>query len=262
MPSEGQARLLLTVSSVAVVAYASCDMIHEALGHGVACALIPGVRAVSISTVALQTVGESRMVAAAGSVANVIAGALCFALFRRREGFDATRFFLWLLGTINLMNGTGYLLFSGLLDYGDWAVVISGQKPQWMWRSLLVASGVAAYWAVVRFSASRMATLVRGGLVNRVGVGQLVIPAYLVGGLLLVAGSALNPIGPQLILLSGTSSGFGAMAGLAVIPGLVERGTSDSSSLAPSLGLSARWLALGAVTAILFVGLLGRGIPL
>src|SRR5206468_11143948 len=25
--------------------------------------------------------------------------------------------------TLNLMNGTGYLFFSGLLDYGDWAVV-------------------------------------------------------------------------------------------------------------------------------------------
>ena len=51
--------------SVAVVAYAACDMLHEVLGHGLACALIPGVRALSLTTVALQTSAQSRLVAAA-----------------------------------------------------------------------------------------------------------------------------------------------------------------------------------------------------
>jgi len=253
---------LLTVCSVAVVAYASCDMIHEAMGHGVACAIIPGVRALSISTVATQTSSESRAVAAAGSIANAIAGVLCFALYRRRKGFDATRFFLWLLATINLMNGTGYLFFSGLLDYGDWAVVIAGLRPHWMWRAVIGAVGIAAYWGVVRLSAAQMAVVVRDGLVNRRDVRGLVFSAYVAGGLLLLAGAALNPISPQLILLSGASSGFAAMAGLLFVPRLVERDTQDSSSPAPALGFSAGWLALGIVTAAVFVCLLGPGISL
>ena len=253
---------LLTACAVALVAYASCDMIHEAMGHGVACAITPGVRVVSISTVATQTSSESRAVAAAGSVANVIAGVLCFALFRRRKGFDATRYFLWLLATINLMNGTGYLFFSGLLDYGDWAVVIAGLKPHWMWRAVIGAVGMVAYWGVVRFSAAQMATVVRAGLVNRREVRWLVFPAYLAGGLLLLAGAALNPISPQLILLSGASSGFAAMAGLLFIPGLVERDTKDSSSPVPTLGFSRGWLVFGIMAAVIFVGFLGPGIPL
>jgi hypothetical protein len=253
---------LLTVCSVALVAYASCDMIHEVMGHGVACAITPGVRAISISTVALQTSGESPLVAAAGSVANVIAGVLCFALFRRGRGFDATRYFLWLLATLNLMNGTGYLFFSGLLDYGDWAVVIAGLEPHWMWRAIIGAVGIVAYWGVVRFSAAQMATVVRAALVNRRDVRGLIFPAYLAGGLLLLAGAALNPISPQLILLSGASSGFAAMSGLLAIPRLVEGDTEDSSGHVPALGMRRGWLVLGIMTAVVFVAFLGPGIPL
>jgi hypothetical protein len=253
---------LLTVCSIALVAYAACDMIHEAMGHGVASALTPGIRVVSISTVALQTSSESRAVAAAGSVANVIAGALCFALFRRRKGFDATRYFLWLLATINLMDGTGYLFFSGLIDYGDWAVVISALKPHWMWRTIIGVLGIVTYGGVVRFSAAQMATVANATLVERRDVRRLVFPAYLAGGLLLLAGAALNPISPQLILLSGASSGFAAMAGLLFIPRLVERRTKESSAPVPVLDFSPVWLILGIVTTVLFVGLLGPGIPL
>jgi hypothetical protein len=237
-------------------------MIHEVMGHGVACALTPGVRALSLSTVALQTSASGRAVAAAGSIANIAAGALCFALFRARKGFDATRYFLWLLGTINLMNGTGYLLFSGILDYGDWAVVTAGLEPHWMWRAALVAAGIATYWGVVRFSAARMASLVRGGVVNRQDVRRLVFSPYLAGGLLLVAGAALNPIGPQLILLSGLSSGFGAMAGLLYLPALVEGDTKDSGTPAPALAFSPAWLIFSILTAAIFIFLLGPGINL
>jgi len=82
------------------------------------------------------------------------------------------------------------------------------------------------------------------------------------GGLLLLAGAALNPISPQLILLSGASSGFAAMAGLLAIPRLVEGHTGDSSSHVPALGMSRGWLVLGIMTAVIFVASVGPGIPL
>jgi len=82
------------------------------------------------------------------------------------------------------------------------------------------------------------------------------------GGLLLLAGAALNPISPQLILLSGASSGFAAMAGLLAIPRLVEGHTEDSSSHVPALGMSRGWLVLGIMTAVIFVAFVGPGIPL
>ena len=66
---------LLTTIAIAIAAYALCDLVHEVGGHGSAALMVPGVRVISLSTVALQTTGISRIVAAAGSEANVLVGA-------------------------------------------------------------------------------------------------------------------------------------------------------------------------------------------
>ena len=253
---------LATVISIAIVAYAACDMIHEVLGHGLACAMTPGVKALSLSTVALQTSSESRFVAAAGSVMNVLAGLFLLVLFRLRKRFDSMGYFLWLLATLNLFNGTGYLLFSGLLDVGDWAVVIAGLTPHWAWRVALAIGGLVTYAGSLSIVAAAIASRVRSGQVDRRDVPRLAIPAYVAGGLLLVAGSALNPISPSLILMSGLSSGFGAMFGLAFIPRVVERRTADGAAGAPGLRASRAWVACALLVAAIFVGILGRGVPL
>src|SRR5712691_11887772 len=98
---------LFTTVAVAITAYAFCDLVHEVAGHGIAALMVPGVRILSLSTVALQTTGNSRIVAAAGSIANVLVGAAALALFHRRARFSATGYFLWLFGSLNLMNGSG-----------------------------------------------------------------------------------------------------------------------------------------------------------
>ena len=56
---------------------------------------------------------------------------------------DATWFFLWLFATINLMAATGYFLYSGVADIGDWSVVIRGWSPVWFWRVTLALIGYA-----------------------------------------------------------------------------------------------------------------------
>jgi len=251
-----------TVGAVAVLAYAACDLAHEILGHGIACALSANVRAISISTVALQTDSSSRMVAVAGTIANVVVGVLALLSFRRRRGFGPMSFFLWLFAALNFLNATGYLLFSSVLDLGDWAVVIAGFDPHWAWRVLLGAVGLASYVGVIRLMATQMVERVDDGGLARGELPRLVILAYVAGGLLLVAGSALNPVGPQLILLSGVSSGFGAMAGLTVIPALVERRTTASASAGPSLPFSLGWVGCAWLVALVFVGILGPGVRL
>jgi hypothetical protein len=95
----------------------------------------------SLTTVALQTDASSRWVAAAGSIANVVAGLAAFALFRRRTTWDGWTLFLALLAATDLFNGTGYLIFSAALDIGDWAVVIAGTTPPWLWRTILGLTG-------------------------------------------------------------------------------------------------------------------------
>ncbi len=248
---------------MAVVAYAACDMTHEVLGHGVAC-LLTGVRPLSLSTVALQTGTSDHWVAAAGSIANVIAGMAGFLLLRRRAVFNAGTYFLWLFAATNLLNGTGYLFFSGAFDVGDWAVVISGIEPHAVWRWLLVLAGAALYVGAIRWIAGDAIRLVREGLLSRRDIQPLVFPAYVAGGVLLVAGSALNRIDPSLILTSGVSSGFGAMVGLVFVPGIVERETraAGDSATTPPLPFHAGWVIAGAVVALGFVLVLGPGVRL
>jgi hypothetical protein len=250
------------VIAIAVVAYAACDMTHEVLGHGVAC-LMAGVRPLSLSTVALQTGISDRWVAAAGSIANGIAGVVAFLWLRRRTVFDALTYFLWLFGATNLLNGTGYLMFSGLLGIGDWSVVVAGLEPQTLWRGALAIAGVVLYVAAIRWIAARAISFVRQGLLSRHELQRLVFPAYVAGGLLFVAGSALNRIDPMLILTSGVSSGFAAMAGLVVVPGIVERRTQAFAPVTASpLSFHLGCVIAGAVVALLFVAILGPGVRL
>ena len=72
----------------------------------------------------------------------------------------------------------------------------------------------------------------------------------------------MNRIDPSLILTSGVSSGFGAMAGLLAVPRLVEGRVMVSASPASPIGFNPGWVTAGALVAVLFVAILGPGIRL
>jgi len=253
---------MATIVAIAMAAYATTDLVHEVLGHGVAVLLSPGIRATALTTVALQTTTSSRWVAAAGSIANVVVGSGAYALFHHRRFWDPWTLFLALSASTNLLNGTGYLFFSALLNFGDWAVVIGGATPAWAWRTVMGLVGAISYGLVIRGGSRSPARLIRLRLISRDEPRRVLIPAYIAGGLLFVLAAAMNPIGPQLILTSGVSSGFGAMAGLAYLPFSVEARTDDLSLEAQPLPFSIGWCVAGAVIALLFVGVAGPGIQL
>src|SRR5712691_5695659 len=220
--SPAQRSDIFTIVAIAIVAYALDDLVHEAIGHGLAALMVPDVHVLSLSSVALQTTRESRIVAAAGSIANVLAGAAALALLHRRHRFSTAGYFLWLFGSMNLMNGSGDPLFSAVLGYGDWEVVIRGPEPAAMWRIGLGIAGAVAYVGVIIVSANELARGVKGNLVSCAEIPRLVFVAYVAGGVLMLAAAAFNPISSSLILLSGLSSGFAAMAGLTFISRMVE----------------------------------------
>jgi asparagine N-glycosylation enzyme membrane subunit Stt3 len=120
--------------------------------------------------------------------------------------------------------------------------------------------GAAAYAGVVIVSAEELTRAVREHLVNRAEITRLVFLAYLAGGALLVVAAVFNPIGPSLIVASGVSSGFGAMAGLTLVPSLVERRTAGIGSGGSVLARSIGWIAAGLVVGTFFVAIIGPGI--
>ncbi len=250
---------LATVIAIAVVAYAADDMVHELIGHGIA-SLILKIKILSIATVGLQTAESSRVVAAAGAIANVIAGAAALLLAGRLQGFNPWRYFLWLFGFINLMNGTGYLMASALLGGGDWAVVIAGLNPPLLWRAGMGLLGVVLFASTAQWASSLMRQMVIQRTVNHGDLARLTVPAYLAGGVLFVAASALNPISPSLILGSGAGASFGLTFGLLLVPRMVESKAEHRGPPAQSLRFSWSWILSAAFVAAVFIGVFGRGV--
>ena len=252
---------LATVVAIALAAYASCDLVHEALGHGVAALMVPGVRIVSLTTVALQTAGiNSRLVAAAGPLVNILVGVIAIASFHRVPRVSPAGYFVWLFAVLNLMNGTGYLIYSAVLGGGDWAVVIGGLEPRWLWRLAMGMAGAASYFAAVKISARELARAVERTQFRRSDIPRLVFPSYVAGGALLLVASVFNPISPSLILVSGLSTGFGGMVGLTLVPKIVERRAARDHEGDLTLPRSRSWIAAGAVAAVFFVAVVGPGI--
>jgi hypothetical protein len=153
---------VLTVCAISLLAASLGNFVHEGLGHA-ATALLTGTTSGVLSTVAWSSDVDSRLVAAAGTLANLAAALFFWIVLRNTKSASIQlRFFLLTSFAFNILAGTGYFFFSGVTNFGDWAVVIAGLNPHWLWRTLLVVSGMASYYTAIFF--------VGTGLVRYVGV--------------------------------------------------------------------------------------------
>lgn len=236
----------------------AADMVHEALGHGTA-SWIAGDRILSLSTVAIQCATPSRFVSAAGTSANCIAGCLSLLALRHVRKLTPWAYFLWIFGAFNLLN-SGYLVASAAMNSGDWAMVIAGLSPPWLWRCVLGLAGASVYVLAIRWIASLLIGLVNRGELAVTGLRDLVLPAWLSGGAVMTIASVFNPIGPSLILPSGVGPSFGLSAGLLFLPGIVAAHARSRPRIAHPMPFSFSWLALGLAASAAFIGVLGPGI--
>jgi len=157
---------LLTVTAIALVAYAASNVWHEAVGHGGACVALGGKPNV-LSSVHFDCGEEaisalaSRGVAAAGTIANFIAGAIGLVALKATnpERKPHIAYFLWLFTTLNLLMGAGYFLFSGVGNIGDWADVASGTGSPLIWRPAMTVLGGALYFLLARRSGQWLGAL-------------------------------------------------------------------------------------------------------
>lgn len=259
--STGSARQnWLTVTSIGIVACVSADLVHEALGHGTA-AWLTGDRILSLSTVATQNATANRFVSAAGTSANCMIGAFALLLVRGVKRLTSSTYFLWIFGAFNLLN-SGYLVASAVLNSGDWANVVAGLSPPWLWRCALGLLGAILYVFSIRWAASSMIRLVGSGNVALSDMRGLVWCAYLAAGAVMTIASVFNPISPSLILLSGAGASFGLNSGLLFLPGIVASGARTQTPAIRPIPFSFPWLAFALVFAGIFIVVLGPGVHL
>ena len=257
----------MTVVAIATVAYALANLIHEGLGHGGTCVVVGG-RLTALSSVYAECAAEGRthlansLATAAGTLANLLAGATAWLLLRRQEARPTSRrYFLWLFMTLNLLQGTGYWLFSGVANIGDWANLVADLEPLWLYRAILAMLGGAGYWGAIVLGLRTLNPLLSDGPDRLQRARTLSLIPYLAGGVLYVAAGALNPVGPLLVLISAGAASFGGVSALAWMTELLRtRGYPAVSGVPLAIDRSLGWIALAATTALVFAMIFGPGL--
>jgi hypothetical protein len=258
---------LFTVAAITIVATVIANLIHEGLGHGGMC-VATGGRALVLSTVHFDCSADTRLVAAGGTLANLLFGALFWVAERAVKRSASWRYFFWLLMTFNLLSAGGYFLFSGIGNIGDWAAVVAGWQPAWAWRVGLAALGVVTYFFVfVPLSVRELLPFLGHPILGKDAkirvqrARQLTVTPYLTAGVLACVAGALNPVGPLLILISAAAASFGGNSGLAWMWTLLRGPRIPSSKFQmPEIERSRGWIIAAVVLAIGFIAGLGSGV--
>ena len=258
--SDGSARDdRLTLIAVSVLACILQDILHEGLGHGLT-AWLSGARQVTMSTVALQSDIETRWVSANGTLVNFFFGLIFWLLLLRPQRYrPATRYFFVLAMAGNLFTGTGYFFFSGVTNFGDWAAVIRGLQPHWVWQLGLVMLGMASYYASMLLVAAHLKPFEGKNQTSRRLRGLCWTP-YFTDGILAGLGGLLNPAGLFYVIASALPSTLGANAGLLSLPSMMRRMKDSGEEQVRPIRRSVAWVSVGAVASVLFIFVLGRGI--
>jgi len=252
---------LLTIAAIAIAAAVIADFIHEGLGHGGMC-VATGGQPLALSTVHFECSADTRLVAAGGTLANLICGALFWVAARAVMQTASWRYFFWLLMTFNLFAAGGYFLFSGVGNFGDWAMAVAGWQPAWVWRVGLIALGVVAYFLLfVPLCLRELRPFLGRDVELRVRrARRLTLIPYFTAGILSCLAGALNPVGPLLILVSAAAASFGGQSALAWMWTLLRGPRIPSSELQmPEIERSWEWIIAAVILAIGFITGLGPG---
>jgi hypothetical protein len=237
---------------------------HEALGHGLAILATGGHPVLLTSSYFSSGGSTSRWIPAGGGIANLVVGGLfVLALRMFRAATEHVRYFFILGIAFNLLFAAGYPFYSGVAAFGDWAAVISGLSPAWLWRVLLVVVSVAVYYASLLLLAAEMRpfcgsdrpeALARLRRITWIPFFAALVAACLAG--------ALNPRGWTNILTAAAPAAAGSF-GLTQLDHF--SGVRSSNPSIPNAGPITRsfgWIAVALVLLVLFVAVLGPGIKL
>ena len=245
----------LTVIAISGVAYIFQDVCHEG-GHAVV-GWLSGAHRITMSTVNFQIDIDSLWAVAAGVLVNLISAALLLLLLLKPQRYKAaTHYFLVLAMSMNLLNGTGYLIYSGMSESGDMWQVIEGLQPYWLWRLGLVLVGGASLWGSVLAVGVKLKPFddQKRRLFRLVGI------SYVTAGVVAGLAALFNPGGLSLVLI-GALNGLGPPFVLILMPRIM-RNWRIINEPAPQIQRSRTWIVIGTICSLTFIFLLGRGVTL
>ena len=252
---------VLTLIALGIVAFVVADVAHEALGHGLA-VLAMGAKPAMLTTCYFRSSGSlSRWIPAAGGIANVVVGLLSMMALRLlRPARPSVRFFLVLSMAFNLLFAAAYPAYSGIALFGDWAAVISGLSPTWLWRSLLVIGSVISYYLSLLLLAVELRPFCGSDAPGALArLQQITLIPFIAALAVAGVGGAFNPAGWTIIFTSALP-GAAAAFGLTQMDNFPAVRRSGSYARAGTITRSLGWILAAVAVLVFFVGVLGPGI--
>jgi hypothetical protein len=241
-----------SIISTAVVAIGLGALLHEGLGHGVT-AWLRGDIVTELTSNHLTSLRPDRLVDAGGTIVNFITGTICL-LAARAFGIRANlRFFLWFFAAVNLLDGAGYFLYSGIIGVGDWNDVIAGLPHQAALHIGMALTGALLYVLCVRL----VAVGVRPFIATRADYNVVGRLPYLAACIFYCIAGAFDPLGVRLLFLSTIPAAFGGLSGLLWADALMPRAAPEHPLVVTP---NSAWLWTAAIFGCAFVVVLGRGI--
>lgn len=253
----------LMLGALGILAYAASMMTHEALGHGGYCLAVGGHNAMLTAWGERCNFpnGQPFGIEAAGPGLQFSAGLLSWWVLRRLSmQASRLRYFLWLYMVFDLLVASGYVAFSGVTDFGDAAVLITGLNPHVLWRGVLILIGATAYYLSMWIAAKELKRLV-GMNDGSQPVFPLVFIPYAAAGVFACCAGALNRTMPAGVAVGlAAASSFGAGFGMLRLPAMQRAMTSSPLQPGVFISWSAGW-ALGALVVIAaFLLVIGPGL--
>jgi hypothetical protein len=251
---------LLTVVSIAALAFVLTDTLQQALGHA-----LPALLTISpfgiLTAAGWSSAYDNIFIDAGGAIVNFAAAGLFWILLATaKPRSPRTRLLLVLGCAFNLLAGTGYLIFAGLTDYGDWYSLLRGLAALSPLRILLFVIGTGLWIAALFAIAALMARSFGIQRSDRARLRRLAFFSWLAMVALACASSAVNLLGIRFVLLSDFPAIAFAQIGLLFVP-LCLRNRQSNAHPQP-IARSWTWFAISAVLAVAFIAVLGRGIAL
>lgn len=247
---------LATLLGVTFAAYFVADLAHEGLGHGGACLTLGG-KVILLTTTYEACSIRARLIDGAGPVVGLVVALLAWAWLRfARPASIAARTALCLTFAFAAFWNVGYLIKSGLTDEGDWAFVIKGLEPSFVWHAALAVLGVVLYALSMRMLGASILRALPVGGERDPRPFAFALTAYLAAGALSALAAFFDPRGPATILTDALPSSLGSI-GLIWVGWIMNKRRPDFRLAIP---LSPAWIGAGLASAIFFVAVLGPGL--
>ena len=248
---------LATIAAIGLLAYASADVTHHALGHGAACLALGG-RIISLSSNYVNCSLRGAAIDLGGPLANLMIGLVAMLAVRlATHASSATRLFYILAAAFNLMWLALQLAFSAATRTDDWAWAMHQFHATEPVRYGMIAIGALAYVLIVRACAVQLAPFAH----PRARARTIALTAWLTAGAIACATAAFDHNAGPTLLRHVVEQSLGLSIGLLFVPARAARAASPDG-VEPVLAFSITWAAAAAIVGAASIILLGPGIAI